>query len=253
MDNNDQNKMRWLRPAMNGDDDSIMRSLFNTLPSTESLSADDLKRMDVARNYMAELFLRGISPNRFYMDTGITGFAIDPKQPGMERNPYMGGASAIYYRLWHVDKDPQVSAKAIQNILLSRQSQMPAEHQEWYRLQLCIDVDSDDVKMMAPLDVGLTPKAVCLEFGLNEVESAFERINQACLQLSLQAHAKLRITLGSFAQQEFEGMSTMSIFTKRMPFSMGTEFILFKNIHRRAGKFDWFWQIVANCRNRKDN
>jgi hypothetical protein len=48
-------------------------------------------------------------------------------------------------------------------------------------------------------------------------------------------------------------MCKLSLFSKRLPFRMGSEWLLFKNIHRRAGKYAWFWQIVANRRNRKDN
>jgi hypothetical protein len=249
MSQDNQNKMRWLRPAMNGDDDGIIQALLNTLPATESIDGDDLKRMDLARNYMAELFLRGIGVDRFTMDTGMTGFPIDPKATGLERHRLMGGTSPIYFRHWLVDKDPTVSAQAIQTILLSRQSHMAEEHRGWFTLQLSIDVDNDDKQAPWPLEVGLTPQAVCLEFGLADVASAFERINQACLKLSAKAHAKLRISLGSFAQQEFEGMSKMSLFDKRMAYRMGTEFILFKNIHRRAAKSE---RVVAKRRNRKN-
>jgi hypothetical protein len=253
MDNNDQNKMRWLRPAMNGDDDAIMRSLFNTLPSTESLSADDLKRMDVARNYMAELFLRGVTLQSFYMDTGLTGFPQDPAQPGMVRNPMLGGESPIYFRLWHVDKDPAVAAKAIQNILASRKAQVQEEYRSCLILQLAIDVDNNVKDQPYALDCGLTPKAVCMEFGLNDVESVFARISQTCAQLSPEAHSKLRIVLGSWAEQEYAHMCKMSLFSKRLPFKMGTEWLLFKNIHSRAGKFAWFWKFVAKRRERHDN
>ncbi len=61
----------------------------------------------------------------------------------MVRNPMLGGESPIYFRLWHVDKDPAAAAKAIQNILASRKSQMQEEYRGCFTLQLAIDVDNN--------------------------------------------------------------------------------------------------------------
>jgi hypothetical protein len=92
-----------------------------------------------------------------------------------------------------------------------------------------------------------------MEVSLSDVDSLSGAIEQACLKLSPQAHHQLRFTLGSFGEQEYEGMSTISLFSKRIPYNMGSEWLLFKNIRRRAGKFGWFWQALAKRRNRKDN
>jgi len=253
MTNDNQNKIRWLRPTMNGTDDEIVQALLDSLPTSDSLSAADMQQMEKARTYMAELFLRSVACNTFMMQSGMTGFPIDPEPTGAQRHELIGKANSIYFKFWLMDKDPATSAEGIKTILLSRQDSMPAEHRGWFKLQLVIDIDSDDEEYHGPLEVGLTPRAVCLEVSLNDVQSVFAKVEQICRKLSPQAHQQLRFTLGSFGQQEYEGMSTISLFSKRIPYNMGSEWLLFKNIRRRAGKFGWFWQALAKRRNRKDN
>jgi len=252
MSTDNQNKMRWLRPSLDGDDDVAIQALLNVIPTSESLSVDELKQMDLARDCMAELFLRGVSLNRFLTETGLTGFPIDPKQPGMERNPMMGAESMIYYRLWHVDKDPAVATAAISNILRSRQEQVSVELRSWYVIQVAIDVDNDRKDQTYPLDAGLTAKAQCIEFGLDQIDSGLEFIRHAIAKLSPQAHKKLRITLGSWAMQEYGGMCNLNLFSKRLPSRMGTEWLLFKAINRLSGRHSGFWRLVAWYRNLKD-
>lgn len=253
MTNDNQNKIRWLRPTMNGTDDEIAQALLDSLPTSESLSAADMQQMEKARAYMAELFLRSVACNTFMMQSGMTGFPIDPVPPGAKRHELIGKANSIYFKFWLLDKDPATSAQGIKTILRSRQDNMPEEHRGWFTLQLVIDIDSDDSEYHGPLEVGLTPSAICMEVSLSDVDSLSGAIDQACLKLSPQAHQQLRFTLGSFGQQEYEGMSTISLFSKRIPYNMGSEWLLFKNIRRRAGKFGWFWQALAKRRNRKDN
>jgi hypothetical protein len=247
-----QNKMSWLRPAMKGDDAGVIQGLLDTLPTSERLADNDLRQMAAAREFMAELFMRGISLQRFFADTGLTGFPIDPVQPGMERHQILGDCP-IYFRFWLLSKDPGSSVSAIRNVLLARKNGMPEDYRGWYTLQVCIDVDTDDAQSPSPLDVGLTTKAVCFEVGLGDVESLFERIDRACQKLSADCRLSLRFTLGQWAQQEFDGMCSLSLFSKRMPYGMGAEWILFKKIHRLAGKFGWFWRMVDRRNDRKEN
>jgi len=235
MSNNDHNKLRWLGPAMNGDNAAVIRSLAESLPNTESLDAEQLKSMDVARNFMAELFLRGIAKDSFLIESGLTGFPVEALPAGFERHE-MGGPSALYYKFWLAQKDAAESAQGIKEILLSRQTRLDAQYHPWYRLQLCIDVDCSRDKNAMPLQIGLTTNAICLEFGLDDVESAFARIDAACEKLSKLARNKVRLILGQFAQQEFAGFSRINLFSKGIPYRVAAEWILFKNIHGRARK-----------------
>ena len=70
--------------------------------------------------------------------------------------------------------------------------------------------------------------------------------------LSKNAQHKLRIGLGSFGPQEFPFFARASMFGKGLPSDMGTEWILFKNIHRRAGRLSWFWKWVARREDRQE-
>ncbi len=46
MTNDNQNKIRWLRPTMNGTDDEIAQALLDSLPTSESLSAADMQQLE---------------------------------------------------------------------------------------------------------------------------------------------------------------------------------------------------------------
>jgi hypothetical protein len=59
------------RGKLHGDDAAIMESLVSRLPTNEPLNADDIKKLEQALRYMAELWLRGISKRKFLTDCGL--------------------------------------------------------------------------------------------------------------------------------------------------------------------------------------
>jgi len=249
-------KVRWVSNGMmNGKDAAIVQALLQFLPPSASVDGDNgQKQLEVARGYMAELWLRGITKGRFLQDTGLTGSHVDLVQPGMESQRFMGEAYPTYFRLWLADK--AAGAEGFKNILrdrLTTMSNMNAEYVGWFRLLFYIDIDTENAEIPMPYEAGLTPNAICFDTSLADVEELFPAIDAAFASLSKLAQKKLRIGLGSFAVQEYDGIAKHSVYTKRMFFNMGTEWILFKNICRRAGKFGSFWRFVAKLRDRHDN
>lgn len=81
---------------MNGTDDEIAQALLDSLPTSESLSAADMQQLEKARTYMAELFLRSVACNTFMMQSGMTGFPIDPVPTGAQRHELIGKANSLY-------------------------------------------------------------------------------------------------------------------------------------------------------------
>lgn len=243
-------KNRWLGRNMPGDDEAIIAQLFAALPATDTLEADGETRMETARKCMAELFARGISVQAFAKATGITGFPVDPIQVGLRQQKLMN-ASLVYYNHWLVVKDPVVAAQSVCNILRGRKDRAEG-YADSMMLQLFVDIDSDDKQYPHPYEAGLSPQAICMEFSLGDIENNFAAIEAACRELSKKAIKELRVGLGTFGPDEYVGLSNGSMFTKRMPAAVGTEWILFKNIHRRAGKFGWFWRQIARRLDRKE-
>ncbi len=193
----------------------------------------------------------GISLNQFLQLTGLTGFFVEPAQPGLTM-PNQMGSWMTYFRVWDTDKDANVTADGLKNLLRARLKSMPEEYVGWYRLLVYVDVDCEPQEYPSPYQAGLTPHAICFDVNLADVEQLFPDIDRACATLSTLAQRNMRIGIGSFAQQEYDGFRKHSIYTKCMPYGMGTEWILFKNIRSRAGKFGWFWRLVAKWRDRTD-
>ena len=251
----DQMKRLWLRPSMSGTDQAIMLAAIASLPDSRPsqegvVSAEDAERLKVARDYLAELFLRGVSMRRFDIETGLTGFPVFPEQPGMQKQLLMSRGIPVYFNLWTTDKDATTSATAIKNTIQFLKT-LTGDYSNAYTMQLFIDVDTTETEFPMPLE-GLTRLARCVEFNLSEAESVFAFIERSCAQLVPHAQRSLRVGLGKFGPDEFTGFSNGNIFSARIPFDMGSEWLLFKNIHRRAGRFGWFWRLVAKRQDRKD-
>lgn len=235
---------------MNGTDEAIVQALLAFLPEGESVDAEGLKQLETARQFMAELFCRGISSRRFDIETGLTGFPVFPEQPGMTKQQLMSRGIPVYYTLWLTDKDATVSATAIKNNLLF----LKERNGEWanqYAMQLYIDIDSENLEYPNPIE-GLTHFAQCMEFNLADADEVFADIDQACARVAPHAQQKLRIGLGTFGPDEYKGLSGGSLFSSLIPFDMGSEWLMFKNIHRRVGRFGWFWRWVSARQDRKD-
>jgi hypothetical protein len=91
-----------------------------------------------------------------------------------------------------------------------------------------------------------------MEFRMSDIEEQFARILAACAELGPLAQKHLRVGLGTFAQQEFDDFCRINLHSKRMMYHMAMEWILFKNIHRRAGRLGWLWRAIAHWRDRTD-
>jgi hypothetical protein len=245
-------KIRYLGAAMNGADDKVMEGLLTFLPTTIELDADGAKRIGLVRDYAAELFMRGISKATFLNETGLTGAPVDPKLEFATRQR-VRGEQPTYFSLWVTDKDATKSADAVKAILAARQQNMPAEYHSCFRLVFFVDIDTEQTEYPLPYEAGLTPHAVCFDLPMADVQEAFAAIHAACQKLSPFAQQKIRFGLGQFATQEYDGIRRLSMYSKGLPFNMGAEWILLKNIQRRAGKFGWFWRLVALARDRHDN
>jgi hypothetical protein len=228
------NKMGWLRSSMNGDDEEIIRALVATLPATKELDADGTKQLDRARAYMAELFLRGVSYRKFNVDCGLYGFPVYPAQPGMTRHKLFGDKTPVYYSFWLLDKEPEVSATAVKNTLLFLKEQY-GEAAGDFVIQLYLDVDNTAKGPHAmPLDPGLTKRAFCVEFVLSEAESHFALIEAALPDICRHARNKVRFGLGKLGGHEYDAFCKLRLNDPHVPFGTQSEFLLCRNIRRRA-------------------
>jgi hypothetical protein len=245
-------KLRLLGAAMNGGNDQVVQALLNTLPATTQLDEEGMKRLSLARQYMSELWMRGVSKNAFLNQTGLTGAPVEPDLE-FAKKQQVRGEQPIYFNLWLAEKDPIKSADAVKALLLARQQGIPEEYRSSFRLVFFVDIDTAEKEFPIPYEAGLTPHAVCFDLPMGDVQNAFPAVESVCEQLAPFAQQKLRFGLGQFALQEYDGIRRGSLYTKGMPFNMGSEWILLKNIQRRAGKFGWFWQLVARVRDKHDN
>jgi hypothetical protein len=243
-------KRIWLRRGTSASDDDIIRYLLEALPEEENLDADGRQQLEIANQLMAELFKRGVSLRRFDIESGLTGFPVYPEQPFMMKQPLMSGGIPVYYSLWLASKYSGHAARAVKNNLVFLKERTGCSANE-YTIQLYIDIDTENPDFPVPIE-GLTRFAQCMEFNLADADSMVNAINQACMRVAPHAHSKLRVGLGKFGPDEYKHFAKGSLFSSRIPFDMASEWLLFKNIHRRAGQFGWFWRLVARRRDRKD-
>lgn len=169
----------------------------------------------------------------------------------MEAQVLLSVAKTSYFQFWLVD--PAEASRSIEALLKENPYNLPPEYFGELRLLFYIDIDTDNKEFPCPYEVGLTPQAVCFDVSMAETESCFPAVARACAALAPHAQLKLRFGLGRFASQEYDGMRTGSLYTKRMFYNMGAEWILFKNIYRRAGKLGWFWRAWSRWYDKRDN
>ncbi|MDR3612772.1 MAG: hypothetical protein P4L53_04345 [Candidatus Obscuribacterales bacterium] len=250
--NENHAKMRWIgNGMMNGNNADIIADLLATLPGTDSLDAAGAKQLELARLYMLELWARGISKNEFFQETGLTGAPKDVLPAGFSKQQVVFG-EPIYFKLFLSEKDASVCAAGLKELLLGRLNSM-GEWANQFRMLFFVDIDSDNKEFPSPYQSGLTTHAVCFDVGMDDVESCFATIDKATTGVVENAARNVRIGIGQFGPQEYVGMRNGYLFTKRMSFNMGSEWILVKNIARRAGKLGWFWRFMARRYERFDN
>jgi hypothetical protein len=250
--NENQVKMRWIgNGMMNGDNEGIMRALFATLPSTNNLDIEGARQLEVARSFMSELWARGVSKNAFFHETGLTGSPQDALPPGYSKQQVWG--EPAYFKLFLAAKDANVCAEGLKNLLRGRLNQMGPEWAKEFRLLFYVDIDSENKEFPSPYQSGLTPQAICFDVSMAEVEKCFTAIDKAAGIVAQKSARNIRIGIGQFGPQEYMGMRDGYLYTKRMMFNMGSEWLLVKNIARRAGKLGWFWRFVARRYERYDN
>lgn len=235
---------------MSACDEELMQALFAALPVGESVDAAGEKQLETAHKYMSELFKRGISSRRFEIETGLTGFPVFPKQPGMHRQSLMSGNTSVYYSFWLTDKNHAVATSATTSTVQFLKKHM-GDWASQFTMQLFIDVDSDNAEYPAPIE-GLTRFAECMEFNLARASEVFDDIEKACRRVAPHAQHRLRIGIGKFGPEEYKGFSEGSLYSSRIPFDMASEWLMFKNIHRRTSKLRGFWRLAARRRDRLD-
>ena len=248
--NADHFKMCWLSPAMSGSDKDVIAQLFNTLPNTEGLNASQLTQLEQARLVMSELWLRGIDLNHFCQETGLTGAPKDLMPAGFSRQQVFG--SPTYFKVLLSEKNATTCADGLKKLLIGRK-QSAGEYAEQYRMLFYLDIDSDNKESPFPYQCGLTPRAICFDQNLAEVENSFAAIDEAASAIIEHSINNVRIGIGQFGPDEYFDIRGRSLYTKRMMFNMGGEWLLFKNICRRAGKMGWFWRFIARRYDRYDN
>ena len=247
-----QQKSMWLRGGMmNGDDDSLIAALLEILPTTAGLDASGMQQLDRARAYMTELWQRGVSLNEFIDQTGINGAPVDELPEGFTRQKVVGTPG--YFRFLLADLTSGVCADGLKAILSARLASVPAEWASQIRLLFFVDIDSDNKEYPSPYHCGLTPHAVRFDVALPDVEDCFNAIDDACAIVAKNSQQKIRIGIGRFGPHEYVGMRDGNLYSKRMPFNMGSDWILVKNICRRSGKNSWFWRLLAKRADRHDN
>ncbi len=169
---------------------------------------------------------------------------------GLQRQELFGGVEPAYFNFFLAT--PKEAAAAFKKYLVDEKTQM-GEWANQFRLLFFIDIDTDNAQFPMPYDIGLTPRAVCFDVNMAEVESTFAGIAAASAELAPHVQKHVRIGVGRFGPDEYKGMATASMFTKRMFYHASGVWILFKNIHRRAGRFGWFYRALARRYDKKDN
>jgi hypothetical protein len=249
--NENHAKLGWLKGSMSGSDEGLIAELLGTLPSTDGVDAKGLEQLQRARLLMAELWLRGIGRNQFIAETGLTGAPRDVLPAGFSKQQVWG--EPVYFKLFLSEKDNVVCAAGLKELLLGRLNNMGEEWAQAFRMLFFIDIDSENKEYPSPYQSGLTPFAMCFDVGMADVEECFEAIDKAAKFLVENSAFHLRVGIGQFGPDEYKDMRTRYLYTKRMTFNMGSEWLLVKNITRRAGKFGWFWRFVARRYERFDN
>jgi len=59
------------RGKLHGDNAAIMQALVSRLPTGETMNADDITKFEQSLRYMAELWLRGVSKQKFLWQCGL--------------------------------------------------------------------------------------------------------------------------------------------------------------------------------------
>lgn len=77
---------------------------------------------------------------------------------------------------------------------------------------------------------------------MTDIESSLQAVAQACERLTGISRGSLRIGYGRFGPDEYKDMRRYTIYSKRVFYSMVPEWLLLKNVARRAGRFGWLWR-----------
>ena len=244
------NKQSHLRRTMSESDEALVALLLETLPQSQELDAAGVEQLNRARSIMAELWLRCVDIREFYEETGLNGAPRDVLPEGFARQKFFSAPG--YFKVFLSQKNAASCADGIKQILLGRKITAG----EWageYRVLFFIDIDSDNKECPSPYHSGLTPHAICFDVNMTDVESCSMAIDAAAATLVEKSIHQVRFGIGQFGPLEYPAMRGGYLYTKRMMFNMGSEWILVKNIARRAGKFGWFWRLVARRYERFDN
>lgn len=162
----------------------------------------------------------------------------------MKQQILFADVKPVYFQFFIVE--PAAASEPIKEALSTLKFDMAQfDAASQFRLLFFIDVDSEDAQAGMPYEVGLTARAAAFDINLDQVETTFAAIDNALAKLAPHVQHNLRFGVGKFANHEYDDMSRHSIYTKRMLFKMSGEWILFKNIRRRTGRYGWFYRVFT--------
>jgi hypothetical protein len=159
--------------------------------------------------------------------------------------PHLTDKNPIYFRFWLAE--PNEGPAALKR-LLAQEKEQATGYAEQMRVMAFLDVDFDGPRASLVYDLGLTPRAVCVDVNLANVESSFATIDGAWAAIAPHVQNHVRLGFGKFGPAEYRDMKRMTVYSKGVPYSLCAEWILFKNICRRAGRFSWFHRLTDKVR-----
>lgn len=144
---------------------------------------------------------------------------------------------SVYFRFF----TGQAAAVATELPELLRQDleQMPAEYRGEFRILIAIDVGINGMGL--PALAGLSPNAACFDLHMPDLADSFPSMATACARLEQLNAGDLHVAIGRFGPQEYIDMRKLTIYGQRAITRAIPDWLLMKNISRRAGRFGWLW------------
>lgn len=236
-------KLSWLKPAMNGSDEDLIQCLLGILPGTRYLDAQGWEQLNSAKPYLVELWSRGVSREQV-IDACLKGVSGDILPAGISRRDTFDSPAPRYFKLFLSGKNAQTCADGLKKLLYGRRNSV-GEYARSYRVLFYIDVDTDSPSSLGLYQLGLTPDAVCFDVNLADIESCSDAIDKAATIIAAKSIYRIRLGVGQFGPAHYGLVRGNYLLGKRIPFEMTSDWLLLKNIMLRAGRFGWFWRLVA--------
>lgn len=246
-----RNSSGWLRQALSGSDSELVEKLQNMLHTPTCSSAEKAALMREARLIMSDLWVRQVDYGRFYEDAALTRTPKDTLPVGFSNQEFYIAPAPRCFKLFLSEKNAQICADGLKRLLHARLDSTLA----WANLRTLFyfDVDFYDVRFPSTQQLGLTSDAICFDVYSAQVEDCWDAIDKAATIIAAKSKQKIRIGIGQFESSEYECANREHLFGSRLPLGVGADWLLLKNIARRAGRYGWFWRHLARRQERFDN